>query len=70
MLRAIVWTATVAFVCGGMVALAEGRSKEQFRGKYQLRLGESRDLLKRTAEPTSGPKNVSGPVRSTTGSKK
>ena len=66
----IVWIVTVAFVCGGMAALAEARPKEQFRGRYQLRLDQSQNLLKRTAQPTSGLKNMPGPVRSTTGSKK
>jgi hypothetical protein len=70
MRTATLWIVTVALVSGGMVALAEARSKEQFRGRYQLQLGQSRELLKRTAEPTSGPKNVSGSARSTTGSKK
>jgi hypothetical protein len=71
MRRAIVWTATVALLCAGMVSFAEARSKEQFRGRYQLRLDEARGLLgKRTADPASGPKNVSGPGKSTTGSKK
>ena len=70
MRTAIVWAATVALL-SGMVSLAEARSKEQYRGRYQLRLDEARGLLgKRTVDPASGPKNVFGPGKSTTGSKK
>jgi hypothetical protein len=70
MRTAIVWTATVAILFG-MVSLAEARSKEQYRGRYQLRLDEARGLLgKRTVDPASHPKNVSGPGKWTTGSKK
>ena len=71
MRTAIAWTATLALLYAGMVSLAEARSKEQYRGRYQLRLDEARGLLgKRTVDPASGPKNVSGPGKSTTGSKK
>jgi hypothetical protein len=71
MRTAIAWTATLALLCAGMVSLAEARSNEQYRGRYQLRLDEARGLLgKRTVDPASGPKNVSGPGKSTTGSKK
>jgi hypothetical protein len=68
----VLLAATVVLLCAGMVSFAEARSKEQYRGKYQLRLDEARGLLgsKRTANPASGPKNVSGPGKSTTGSKK
>src|SRR5262245_35187254 len=68
----VLLAATVVLLCAGMVSFAEARSKEQYRGRYQLRLDEGRGLLRstRAADPASGPKNVSGTPKATQATKK